>query len=109
MSLENPEGDILNPGAAERIAERVVTRRPLYQAKDEEAPPAGQNWFEYNYKPMPAALSLRVQIDPKPLADILDPLIQESNMPEVIKRCRAARIEVIATPDSPIITLKIMP
>jgi hypothetical protein len=109
MSVPDPGGDILDPGAAARQVDQTVTRQYLYQPKDEEVPPDGQNWFQHNYKPMPAAMSIRVQIDPKPLAQTLDDLIAASNMPEVIKRCREAKIEVIVEKNSPLVTLRLMP
>ena len=109
MSMPDPGGDILNPGAAEKMVDQVVERRYLYKPKDEEVPPDGGNWFEHNYKPMPAALSIRVQIDPKLLADQLDQFIQNSNMNAVIELCRKAKIEVVASPNSPIVVLKIVP
>jgi hypothetical protein len=109
MSTIDPGGDNLDPGAVEGMADKVVERRYLYKPKDEEVPPDGANWFEHNYRPMPAAMSIRVSVDIKPLADRLDIFIQNSDMQSVVELCRNAKIEVIATPKSPIVTLKIVP
>jgi hypothetical protein len=105
----DPGGDILDPGAAERIADSVVERRYLFKPKDEEAPPDGGNWFEHNYKPRPAAMSIRVQIQVKPLAEKIDPFIQVSDMASVINLCSKAKIKVVSNPGNPIITLEIVP
>lgn len=109
MNTPDPGGDILRPGAIEHTVDQVVERQYLFKPKDEEVPPNGGNWFEHNYKPLPVAMSIRIQIDPKLLADQLDPFIQNSNMNEVLALCRKAKIEVVAMPNSPIVTLKLVP
>lgn len=107
--MVDPGGDILNPGAAERMADKVVDRRYLFAPKDEEPPPDGSNWFEHNYRPRPAAMSIRVRIDPKPLADKLDAFIQASDMKGVLEICNKAKIKVISNPNDPIVTIEIHP
>lgn len=114
MSIPDPGGDILNPGAAEKMAEKVVERRYLFQPKDEVLPPGANagdqdEIFAFNYPPMPAVMSLKVKIDPKPLADAIDHFIQTSNLKQLVKACQSAKIEVVSSPDSPIVTLRLIP
>lgn len=114
MSVQDPGGDILSPGAAERMADKVVERRYLFQPKDEVLPPGAtardqDQIFAFNYPPMPSVMSLKVKIDPKPLADAIDPWIQSSNLTQLVNACRAAKIEVVASPDSPIVILRLVP
>lgn len=105
------DGSILDPGKAEGLAEKVVTRRALYPPKDEVPPPegSGTNWFEYNYKPMPPVLSIRLQINPRQLSDALHPFVESSDMPGFLNICRNAKIEIDAEPGNPIVTLRLIP
>jgi hypothetical protein len=88
-----------------------VDRRYLFKPKDEEPPPegSGENWFEHNYRPRPIAQSIRLQINPRALADVLNPFIEQSNMTQVVKICQEAKIEVVTTPGSPIVELRLLP
>lgn len=109
--LPGSDGSVLDPGGMERAAEQVVTRQALYKPKDEVPPPegSGQNWFEYNYRPRPAALSLRLQIDPKPLSDALHPFVEASDMEGFLKTLRGCQLKVEAQPGNPIVTLRLLP
>lgn len=114
MSIPDTGGDILNPGAAERLVDKVVERRYLFKPKDEELPPGASaadqdRIFDFNYPRMPAVMSLKLQVDPRPLADALDPYVQTSNFTQFLSVCKNAKIEVVSSPDSPIVTLRLLP
>lgn len=105
------DGDVLNPGSAERVVDKTVTRHYLYKPKDEEAPPEGSglNWFEHNYKPRPKLLAPKLQIDIKPFADSISDLVNEGNFQEMVKRCQRAKIQVVTAKGAPIVTIRIIP
>jgi hypothetical protein len=109
MSMDDPGGDNLSPGAAERIVERTVDRRYLFKPKDEEVPPKGVNWFQHNYPNMPAARRIQVTIDPRPLADSLDSLIAESDFDGIVRALKAHKFEVVIEEGSPVIFLRLLP
>lgn len=107
--LPGSDGNVLNPGGIEKVAEKTVTRQPLFAPKDEEAPPPGVNWFEHNYPIRPPAMSLRLSIDPKPLADALNPFMEVSDMKGVLRVCEGCKIKVETQPGNPIVTLRLLP
>jgi hypothetical protein len=119
VSVADPQstwgGDILDPGSAARAVDQVVDRHYLFKPKDEDVPlgpdgkPTGSNWFEHNYKPMPPALSLRLSIDPKALADALNPFFEASDMIGAIKLLENAKIKIETQPGNPIIKLVLLP
>jgi hypothetical protein len=113
--LPGSDGSVLNPGGAERLAEKTVTRQALFSPKDEVPPlgpdgrPTGANWFEYNYRPRPPALSIRLQIDSRPLADALNPYVEASDMTGFLRILATVKPEIVTEDGNPIVTLRLLP
>jgi hypothetical protein len=114
--LPGSDGSILSPGAAERLVDKTVTRQALFTPKDEEPPPSGPdgkptgaNWFEHNYRPRPVALSIRLSIDSRPLADALNPFVEASDMAGFLRVLSSLRSEVVAQEGNPIVILRLHP
>lgn len=109
--LPGGDGNILNPGGVDKIADQVVTRRPLFRPKDEVPPPEGSgiNWFEHNYPLRPAAMSLRLSIDPKPLSDALHPYVEVSDMEGFLRVLNGCKFKVETQPGNPVVTLRLLP
>lgn len=95
--------------AARRVAGGAVERKALFQPKDEEAPPPGENWFSYNYRPMPVAMGVKINVDVRAMAKHVEPFVLAADVGSIMDAWRNAKIEVSIDKEVPIVQVRLVP
>lgn len=104
------QDSVLSPGSVGGTTGKAVERKALVQPKDEEMPPPGVNWYEWNHRQlMPSTRSIKVEIDIKDMAKAIESYVLAGDVGSIMEIWKNVQVETKFHPEIAKINVRLMP